>query len=397
MNLGTALALLLTSALLAPAAPPAVLGKTGMDDDRLKRIPVRMQQFVDKGTLAGAITLIQRHGEVAEFDAVGYADIETKKPMTKDTIVSIMSMTKPFVGVCIVMLAEDGKLAINDPAEKYLPEYKGQQGGSRPITIRDLLTHTSGLATQPPKEIADLYSRQDLTLAEAVKIYATTKLDFEPGTKWQYSNMGIDTLGRIIEVQSGMPFEKFLEERLLKPLGMKDSFIFPPEDRYPRIALVHEVKDGKLQRAKNLFYLGDSANFRRGAKFSAPSYGMYSTATDLAAFYQMMLNGGTYKGRKLLSRAGVETATSVHTGGIKSGHLPGTGFGLAWEVMKDPLGTLTLMSIGSFGHGGAWGTHGWVDPKKDMVGVFLIQSAGGGDGAFAKSAFMTMAGAAVAD
>jgi CubicO group peptidase (beta-lactamase class C family) len=388
---------LLFSSIAALAAPPATIGKAGMDAERIARIAPRMQQFVDKGTLSGAVTLIMRHGEIAEFDAVGYQDIETKKPMTKDTIFSIMSMTKPFVGTCIMILAEEGKIAINDPVERYLPEFKGQKGGSRPITLRDLMTHTSGLATQPPDQIKDLYSKQDMSLAEAVKIYATTPLQFEPGTQWQYSNMGIDTLGRIIEVQSGMPFEKFLEERLLKPLGMKDSFIYPPADRYPRIALVHEVKDGKLQRSKNLFYLGDSGNFRKGATFSAPSYGMYSTAMDLAAFYQMMLNGGTYKGKKILSAASVHTATTIHTGDIKSGHLAGTGFGLTWEVTKDALGTLTLMSIGSFGHGGAWGSHGWIDPKKDLVGVYLIQSSGGPDTAFSKSVFLTMAGAAVTD
>jgi CubicO group peptidase (beta-lactamase class C family) len=206
--------------------------------------------------------------------------------------------------------------------------------------------------------------------------------------------MGIDTLGRIVEVQGGQPFEKFLESRILAPLGMKDTFIFPPKEKQDRIALVHEVKGGKLIRSKGLFYGGDPAAFRPNARFPAPSYGLYATATDLFAFYEMMRNGGAFNGKRILSKASVDAATSLHTGEIKAGHLPGTGFGLAWEVTKDPLGTLNLMSIGSFGHGGAWGTHGWVDPAKKLVGVFLIQSSGGGDGAFAKSVFLTMAGAA---
>ncbi len=379
------------------AASPATLGKTGMDAERLKRIPARMQEFVDKGTLAGVITLVARHGEIAAIDAVGYADLEAKKPMTKDTIVSIMSMTKPFVAVCIAMLAEEGKLSMADPVERYLPEFKQQRGGTRPITLRDLLTHTSGLPTQPPKEMGNFYQTMDRPLADAVKVYATVPLDFDPGTKWQYSNMGIDTLGRIVEVQSGKPFEKFLEERIFSPLGMTDSYIFPPASKYDRIALVYQHKDGKLQRSKNLFYLGDPSTFKKGAIFSAPSYGMYSTASDLAKFYQMMLSGGTYNGKRLLSKAAVETMTELHSGNTRAGHLAGTGFGLGWEVVKEPVGTLSLMSIGSFGHGGAWGTHGWVDPKKDLVGVFLIQSSGSPDGAFAKSVFMAMAGGAVAD
>jgi CubicO group peptidase (beta-lactamase class C family) len=377
-----------------------------MDAERLKRIPARMQQFVDKGTLSGAVTLIMRHGVLAAHDAVGYQDIETKKPMAKDSIFQIMSMTKPVVSVAVMMCADDGLLSISDPVEKYVPEFKGQKGSekfggtgkpSRAITLRDLLTHTSGLATQPPKEIESLYAKMDMTLGDAVKVYGKTPLDFEPGTQWQYSNMGIDTLGRIVEIVSGMPFEKFIDERILKPLGMKDSFFFPPAEKVARIALVHEVKDGKLVRAANLFYGGTPANYRKGAIFPGPSYGLYSTAPDLANFYQMMLNGGTFNGKRLLSRASVEAATMVQTGNIKTGHQPGAGFGLAWEVMKDPPGTLNLLSIGTFGHGGAFSTHGWVDKQKDLVAVFLIQSSGGGDGGFAKNVFMTMTGAAVLD
>lgn len=396
MHLRTLLILLSMSCALI-AAPAATQGKTGTDVERTKRIAPRMQKFVDDGAIAGAVTLFARHGEIAEFDAVGYQDLDTKKPMAKDSIFQIMSMTKPIVSAGILMLMEEGKLGINEPVEKYLPEYKGQKGGSRPITLRDLLTHTSGLPTQPPKEIADLYARMNLSLADAVKIYAKVPLDFEPGTKWQYSNMGIDTLGRIIEVVSGQAFEKFLAERILIPLGMKDSFIFPPADKISRIALVHEVKDGKIQRAKSLFYGGDPANYRKGAIFSAPSYGLYSTAQDLLAFYTMMLNGGTYNGKRLLSKASVDMATVSHTGDIRAGHGAGTAFGLAWEVVKEPIGTLSLLSIGTFDHGGAFGTFGWVDKPKDIVGVFLIQNQGGMEGSFARSVFTTMAGASVVD
>ncbi|MCX6592819.1 MAG: serine hydrolase [Acidobacteria bacterium] len=390
--LPASLALLSAFHLLAADKAP------GVDAERIKRIPARMQAFVNEGKVAGVVTLIMRHGQVVEHDAVGYQDIETKKPMAKDSIFQIMSMTKPVVGVAIMMLAEEGLLSVTDPVEKHLPEYKGQKGGTRPITIRDLMTHTSGMPTQPPKPIEALYAKMDLTLAEAVKIYGTVPLDFEPGTKWQYSNMGIDTLGRIIEVKSGMAFEKFLEARILGPLGMKDSFIFPPAEKTSRIAFVHEVAGpGKLQRAKSLFYGGVSSAYRPNAKFSAPSYGLYSTAADLSHFYQMMLNGGTYGGKRYLSPAAVATMTQLQTGEIKAGNAQGNGFGLTWEVTKEALGTLNLLSIGTYGHGGAFGTHGWVDAKKGLVGVFMIQASGPGDAAFVKSAFMTMAGAAVID
>ncbi|MCX6596077.1 MAG: serine hydrolase [Acidobacteria bacterium] len=370
----------------------------GVDGERLKRIPARMQTFVNEGKVAGVVTLVMRHGQVVEHDAVGYQDIDSKKPMAKDSIFQIMSMTKPVVGVAIMMLAEEGLLSVSDPVEKHLPEYKGQKGGTRPITIRDLMTHTSGMPTQPPKPIEALYAKMDLTLAEAVKVYATVALDFEPGTKWQYSNMGIDTLGRIIEVKSGMAFEKFLEARILGPLGMKDSFIFPPAEKTSRIALVHEVAGpGALRRSKSLFYGGVPGEYRPGAKFSAPSYGLYSTAADLSHFYQMMLNGGTYGGKRYLSPASVATMTQLQTGDIRAGNAQGNGFGLTWEVTKEAMGTLNLLSIGTYGHGGAFGTHGWVDVKKDLVGVFLIQASGPGEAASVKSAFMTMAGAAVVD
>lgn len=209
-----------------------------------------------------------------------------------------------------------------------------------------------------------------------------------------YSNTGIATLGRIIEVASGQPYEKFIESRMLKPLGMKDSFMFPPADRIGRIALLYRSQDGRLERAGAEALGGASYKYREGAKYSGPEFAMYSTARDLFAFYQMLLNGGTWNGKRLLSRASVDLMTALHTGDLKAGHNPGTGFGLTLEVVKDPIGSFALLSRGAFGHGGAFGTHGWVDRQKKLVGVFLIQSSGG-VGTDAKYAFMAMAGSAI--
>ncbi len=392
--------LLLLTALAANAADP------GMSSTQLAKIPQRMKAFVDQKRIAGAVTLIARHGVVAEFDAVGMQDMEAGKPMAKDSIFQIMSMTKPFVGVAIMMLVDEGKVVISDPVEKYLPEFRGQMVAdvkdgiktirkpARPITVRDCMTHTSGLSYGPFPGFAELNQKMDKTLAEAMLIYSQQPLEFEPGAKWQYSNVGIAVLGRIIEVSTGMPFEGFIDSRIFQPLGMKDSHFFLPMEKQSRLAPVYRLLDGKLAKADGTILGGDPMQFRKGAKYPAPEWGMYTTASDLLQFYQMMLNGGKAGTRQLLSRASVDMMTSAHTSDLRSGHMPGTAFGLTWEVVRpEGLGEIHLLSAGTFGHGGAFNTHGWIDKKKDMVGIFLIQNAmGTGD---VKYAFMGMANAAV--
>ncbi|MFN7921451.1 MAG: serine hydrolase domain-containing protein [Bryobacteraceae bacterium] len=384
-------------------------GRAGMDSERLAKIAPRMKSFVDRGQVAGTVTLVARHGQIVEFDAVGYQDSESRKPMAKDSIFQIMSMTKPMVGTAIMMLADEGRLAVVDPVEKYLPEFRGQmmiasrgadgtltlRKPARPITIRDLMSHTSGMPGNPPAGLTGLYQKMDRTLADATLIYSQMPLEFEPGTEWRYSNPGIATLGRIIEVVSDQPFEKFMAERLWQPLGMKDTFIFPPDDKKPRIAAVHATRDGKLMHADGTILGGDALEYRKGAKYSAPEFGAYSTAQDLLAFYEMTRNWGIHGGKRLLSKAAIETMTRLHTADIKSGHMPGTGFGLTWEVVRENYGMLNYLSIGAYGHGGAFGTHGWIDRKQDMVGVYLVQ--GGAGNTDAKYAFMRMANAAVVE
>lgn len=399
---------LLAVSCLVAAPPTSDAAKAGVDMEQLARIPVRMKGYVDRGEIAGAVTLVARHGITAALDAVGWADVENRKPMRTDSIFQIMSMTKPVCATAIMMLVEEGKLALTDPVEKHLPEFRGQmmvasrdgdrvtlKKPARAINVRDLMTHTSGMINNPPPSIGELYQRLDLTLAEAVHVYSQHPLQFEPGSQWSYSNPGIATLGRLVEVASGMPFEKFLAARIFEPVGMKDSFLFPPADKLERIAIVHTPKNGKLETAAGTILGGNPRTFRKGAKYSAPEFGLFSTAADLAAFYNMLRAGGVQGGKRLLSAGAVKVMTSLHTGDLRSGHLGGTGFGLAWEVTREPLGTLALMSIGSYGHGGAFGTHGWVDPAKDLVGVFLIANAGGVNNA--KAVFMGMTGAAVLD
>lgn len=371
-------------------------------------IAERMKHFVDEKTVAGAVTLVARgsdHGaEIVEFDAAGMADAEANQPMRKDTIFQIMSMTKPVTAIAIMMLAEEGKLAVRDPVEEYLPEFEGLRVRTnngpdadylgRPnhaITIRDLLTHTAGFTDAAPAAIPDYRQKMNVPLDEVVRQLAKEPLLFQPGTEWSYSSAGIEVLGRIVEVCSGMKYEDFVAERILRPLGMKDSFFFPPPDKVSRIAMVYAQKDGQLVRAPASILGGDPALHRQGSVFSAPGWGLYSTAEDLLHLYEMMLNGGVYEGKRYLSEFSVHLMTEAHTTGIRPvGWMRGSDYGLAWEVVTEPLGELDGHSRGSFGHGGAFGTQGWIDPKNKLISILLIQRSDGGTDTMS-DVFMNMA------
>ncbi len=382
--------------------------KAGMDPERLARIPARMKEFVDSGTIAGAVTLVARHGVVASLEAVGYQDLESKKPMRTDTIFSIASMTKSLTAVGIMILLEEGRLLLSDPVEKHLPEFRDQvmverrdgykvvatKKPSRPITIRDLLTHAGmpgdGAPRDPslPREVG-----RGKTLAEAVHILAQQPLEFEPGTKYDYSSVGFVTLGRIIEVVSGKLYEEFIEQRITRPLAMKDTFFIPPPEKCDRLASGYDLEDGKLRKCQSPLF--DLCRKAGNQVFQGSPGGQWlSTASDLFAFYQMMLNGGIYKGSRILSRASVEVMTTVHTGDLPASgssptpsdpaarpddvHAAGMrqlGYGLGWFVIREPSAphALALQSIGSYGHGGRSGATAWVDPKKDLVGEPLAK------------------------
>ena len=356
------------------------------------QIAARMQRYVDDGTVAGVVSLVARGKDVVEFGAAGKADIEAGRAMKKDTIFQIMSMTKPVTAIGIMMLAEEGKLALRDPVEQYLPEFKGQQVTAnigpdrgrlgmpeRPITIRDLMTHTAGIVDAAPAAIHDYPQMMNVTLAAVVRELAKQPLLFQPGTQWSYSSPGIEILGRIIEVCSGQKYEDFIAERVLRPLGMKDSFFFPPADKVDRIAMVYAKQGGQLRPAPGSILAGDPARHRAGAVFPAPGWGLYSTAEDLLHLYRMMLAGGEYGGRRYLSAYSVHLMTEAHTTGVRPvGWMRGSDYGLAWEVVTDPFGELAGHEMGSYGHGGAFGTQGWIDPKNGLISILLIQRSDGG-------------------
>ncbi len=379
-------------------------GKTHLDAQKIAQIPVRMKSYVDQGTIAGAVTLVARHGVVAALDSTGYTDMETRQPMKTDAIFQLHSMTKPIVAIGAMILVEEGKIAINDPVEKYLPEFRGMwvvdygdkdrkmlRRPSRVITIRDLMTHTSGLPLNPPAGIGELHGALHKTLNEVILVISQQPLAFDPGTRWMYSNTGIAALARVIEVVSGTPYEMFLEQRIFKPLGMKDTHTFPPKEKFHRMPTAYILREGKTLKYTS-DPLGEGAmKFRENAKYPLPEGGLYSTASDLFILCQMMLSGGEYKGVRILSPASVEVMTTVHTGDLKAS-APGLGAGLGWTVVRNA--DAGPLSLGTFGHGGRYGTYFFVDRKRDMLGIFLIHREGGSE---EKNAFVSLATAAAID
>ena len=397
--------LFLACVTLAPAQPARA---PGVNSAILSQIPPRVEQFIAAKAVAGAVTLVATGSEVLDFHALGMADIEANRPMQKDSIFQIMSMTKPVTAIGIMMLAEEGKLALRDPVEQYLPEFRNQRlaatvgpDGARrgvpdhPITIRDLLTHTAGIQDPAPAAIRDYPQLMNVRLEEVVRQLARQPLLFQPGTQWSYSSPGIEILGRLIEVCSGQKYEDFIAGRILQPLGMKDSFFYPPADKLSRIAMVYVGQDGKLVRAPATILGGDPAKYRSGAVFPAPGWGLYSTAEDLLHLYRMMLGNGVYQGRRYLSPFSVHLMTEAHTNGIRPvGWMRGSDYGLAWEVVTDPLGELAGHSMGTYGHGGAFGTQGWIDPRNDLISILLVQRADSGTDSLC-NVFLNMAEASV--
>ncbi len=391
--------LLLFTARLALADPAAV----GIDAAKLPAIPATMQTFVSNRVVSGAVTLVARKGEIVSLAAVGYADLEKREPMRADHLFWIASMTKPITATAILMLQDEGKLSVADPVEKYLPEFKDQwltaekskdrlvlQRPARKITLRDLLTHTAGLTGNAPE------AGRDLTLAELTLSYALQPLQFEPGSKWSYCNPGINTLGRIVEVVSGEKFSDFLDRRLFVPLGMKDTTFWPTEEQARRVAKAYApTPDGKGLAETPVFFLKGPLTSR--ARTAIPAGGLYSTAADLSRLYQMVLNGGTLDGRRYVTAASVKLMTSPHTGDLKAGFTEGMSLGLGWQVVRQPVGVTAMLAPGTYGHGGAYATQGWIDPTKEMIFVLLIQRAKlpNSDGAEIRRAFQEAAVAAL--
>jgi CubicO group peptidase (beta-lactamase class C family) len=387
--------------LTASAARTFAVEPPKFDREKLAAIAPAMQHFVDEGQLTGAVMAIGTADGLVYHEAIGKQSLDSDRPMAKDAMFRIKSMTKPITALAIMMLVDEGKLAIDDPLEKYLPEFKGQmlvatkddatvtlKKPSRPITLRDLLTHTSGLP-EYPKGMAEKGGLRRHTLAEAVAALSQCPLDYEPGSKWKYCSTGIDTLGRIIEVASGQPYDQFMSERIFEPLAMHDTTFFPSAEQRSRIAQLCAIKNGKLVSAEDQAPLP-----KEKPKFLEPSGGLYSTAADLAKLYPLFLSGGKIGHRRLVSEASLKEMTRIQTGNLECGFSPGMSFGLGVGVVREPQDITSMLSPGTFGHGGAYGTQGWIDPTRGMFVILLIQRTGlqpNGDRSDLRREFQTLA------
>jgi len=386
---------------LRPAAETAIAKPedVGLSSERLARITEMMKRHIAAGEISGGVTLVARHGHIAHFEATGVTDIDSKKPMTKDAVFRIASMTKPVTGVAIMMMMEEGKLKITDPVSKYIPSFKGlrvavaepKRAGAavaadeptplkyyatpaeREITIRDLLTHVSGLASGSMSNdsirVPEIARKPTDTLADYIPRLGKSLLEFQPGSRWSYSpQAGFDTLGRIVEITSGMPFDQFLRQRVFDPLGMKDVSFYPTDALGPRLVTAYQI-DPKGKMSKN----ANSGTMQSKVYFMG-SGGLITTAEEYAKFAQMLVNGGELNGKRLLSPRTVSYMASVHASDRLEGRTPGEGFGLSVRVVRDAVASGSRVSDGSFGWSGAYGTHFWVDQKEDLIAIMMIQT-----------------------
>lgn len=388
------------------AAAPGTSESVGMSTARLARLGPALAAYVDSGRVAGVVAVVLRRGRVVAVDTAGWADRETRVPMRPNTIFRIASMSKAITSVATMLLVEDGKLLLNEPIDTYLPGFKHMMvlvaagdsakgtrdslvPANRGITVRDLLTHRAGIAyvfadgmvNEPAylrAGIHDGIAEGEGTIAAAVDKIAAQPLAFQPGTRWAYG-LSTDVLGRLIEVVAGMPLDQFMEERIFRPLKMRDTYFYVPDDKVSRIAVPY-TRDSSgalrpmdpLQRFNHM--LAGGKGTRGSRSYFSGGAGLFSTAPDYARFLQMLLNGGELDGVRILSPKTVELMTASATEDLTPPPLgSGAGFSLGFEVVKDVGARGNYASVGQYFWGGAYGSTFWVDPKEQLIGVMMIQ------------------------
>jgi len=379
-----------------PTAKPETVG---LSADRLERIGTLVQRDIDDKRIAGAVTLVMRHGKVAWFKAQGMSDREAGKPMRPDSMFRICSMSKAITSVAVMMLYEDGRFLLEDPVSKYLPEFKNAKvlvkpadgkpytiPATREITIRDLLRHTSGLTYHWNGDLGPMYNEAkvahgllpyDGTIADSTKNLAAQPLLFNPGDKWEYS-LGVDVLGRLVEVVSGKPLDEFFRTRIFEPLGMKDTYFYPPDSKIDRLATAYTYYDDKgLSRfpdtpiTEGSFTYSADYPIRGPKKLFSGGAGLVSTAADYARFCQMMLDDGKAGSTRLLSRKSVELMSSDQLGKISNAEDFGFGLGFGVSGVRGPL--TELGSVGEYAWGGFFYTAFTIDAKEQMIVIFMAQ------------------------
>jgi CubicO group peptidase (beta-lactamase class C family) len=378
--------------------PTAKAESVGMSTKRLERIHQYIQGYMDRGEIAGGVTLVARRGKIAHFDAQGFRSKEDNAPMTRDTIFSLMSITKPIVSTALMMLWEEGRFLLDDPISNWLPSYAnkmvmedGKLVKAKPVTIRHILTHTSGLTLianqapsaenvlEPPPVTAGrgrgqtpaaggAPSRRPATLAQAIERAAPLPLNFQPGTRWEYGS-STDFVAVLVEKMSGMTIDEFVRERIFQPLGMTDTFYNIPRDRVSRVAAVY--RPGPDQKITLL----RKPEFHEPTTYFPGVAGLSGTAADYFRFCQMLLNGGEFNGQRLLGRMTVDLMFSNHIGTGKTVYVRGEGFGfgLGAGVLTDPSKSADGLSIGTWTWGGADGTLFYIDPQEDLIALLMVQ------------------------
>ena len=382
----------------AAEIPAAVPEEVGMSSERLDRINTVMQRHIDAGDIQGAVTAVARRGKLGHFETQGLMDVDNNRPMESDAIHIMMSSTKPLLGVATMMMLEEGLIRPEDPVSKYLPEFADMQvavlrepadenispyrvdprnipphrlvPADREITIHDLLTHTSGLASGGlGSAVQERRQRDpDATLESEMPRYASYALDFQPGSRWAYSpGVGLDVVARIVEIVSGQRFDEFLQDRIFDPLDMKSSYFnVPPEYQSKRVV----IADRDMSRFFD----------RPPTKYFSASGGLSSSAEDYLKFEQMLVNGGELFGNRLLSPRTVRMMGSNQIGDLYRGfsrNQEGMGFGYTVGVTVDPITSNARRSAGAFGWGGAFGTRSWSDPEEELTAVLFLQQPHG--------------------
>lgn len=411
-NRSIAVVLAITTALLAAPlladTPKARPEDVGLSSDRLERVTELVQRHIDAGSFTGAVTLVARHGRIAHLEAQGLMDIAADRRMVDDGIFRIMSMTKPVIGAATLMMIDEGKLRLNDPVSRYIPEWanmqvavtrggaearaggpgagrgagaggRGGRGGpppefdlvpiARDVTIRDLLTHSSGVMSGTNSNFAGAGVAPSPTesLADYIPRLGSVPVEFQPGTRWAYSaQAGFDVLSRLVEIASGQAIDQFLQERFFDPLDMDDTTYIPPVNER-RLVTRYTAQGGSFEVAQD-------PGFMNGIYFSGGG-GLFSTAPDYARFALMLVNGGELDGERYLSPRAVELMGSVFLPDTLPGRSPGEAFGLSVRVISDPAARNTYLSEGSFGWSGLYGTHFWVDRKEGLIAIAMTQTS----------------------
>ena len=392
VSLFAALAVSVASAQEIPWASSAE--DVGMSSERLERINQAMQRHIDAGNIQGAVTVVARRGKLVHFQSHGLMDVPNNRPMTDNNVFIMMSSTKPVLGVAAMMMIEEGLIRPTDPVSKWIPEFENIEvavladpydenispmridrenlpeyrlvPAHRQITVHDILTHTSGLASNGLGSAISTQADRSpgATLANTVPKYGSYALDFQPGTRWQYSGgTALDVVARIIEIESGLPFDQFVKERIFEPLGMNNTWWNVPEEYADRRVVISD------RDMAPFFDVPDTTYF-------SGSYGFNSTAADYLRFEQMLVNGGELFGNRLLSPRTVRMMGSNQAGDLYEGirrNVRGQGFGYTVAVVEDPIVSNTRRSSGAFGWGGAFGTRSYTDPAEELTAVIMLQ------------------------